>query len=356
MKAKRVWLLIKNEIIHGPKDVILVMAVLMPVLLALFVNLAFGNIFSEKAKIGVFDQGDSSLLQLLNQDSAIVLKVYDSEALLRAAAARGSVDMGLVLAADFDQQITTNTINLKAYIWGESPAKNRAVIPVMVAGAVRQMSGATLPVTIETVSIGGEESQPWSNRLLPLTILMAVFFGGLMLPAASLIHDKSRRILEALNVTPVTIGEIFAAKGIIGVILASLMGIITLVISGGLANSLASLSLILILGAVMAVEIGLLAGALIKDLNTLFAFWKFGAIFLFGPAIIFMFPQIPQWIGYIFPTFYVIKPIVELISNGSQLGEVIWYLVILCALITALFLVVNRVVRRLSTRALRINS
>ena len=46
MNLKRVGTLIKNEILHGPKDVVLVMAVVMPILLALFVNLAFGDIFT----------------------------------------------------------------------------------------------------------------------------------------------------------------------------------------------------------------------------------------------------------------------------------------------------------------------
>ena len=74
-----------------------------------------------------------------------------------------------------------------------------------------------------------------------------------MLPAASLIHEKNRHTLEALNVTPATIGEIFTSKGVIGVVLAALMGVLTLIISSGAVNSLASLSLIMLLGAMLSV-------------------------------------------------------------------------------------------------------
>jgi len=130
---------------------------------------------------------------------------------------------------------------------------------------------------------------------------------------------------------------------------------LTLVISGSSGSSFLSLLLVMGLGAIMAAEFGLLAGAFIKDMNTLFAFWKFGGLLLFGPAIVFMFPQIPQWIGYIFPTFYVIKPVVDLSVNGLGFSSIVLYLAILIVIVILMALVVRSVVNRLSTQALRLN-
>ncbi|MFC2023004.1 ABC transporter permease, partial [Chloroflexota bacterium] len=325
MSLKRVWTLIKNEAFHGPKDVVLVMAVVMPILLALFVNLAFGNIFTDRAKLGIYDEGSSPLTSSLEAAGSMEVKFYQGEADLRAATAIGSVDMGIVLPADFDAGMAMGTIKLKAYVWGESLAKNRTVIPLALSDAVHELTGAELPVNIESIPLGDESSLPWSDRLLPLTVLMAVFFGGLMLPASSLIHEKQRRTLEALNVTPATIGEIFTAKGVIGAVLAVIMGVLTLAISTSFGGSPLALVLVLALGAILAAEIGLLAGAFIKEMNTLFAFWKFGGLLLFGPAVVFMFPQIPSWVGYIFPTFYVIKPVTDLSVQGLGFGAVAPY-------------------------------
>jgi ABC-2 type transport system permease protein len=47
MNLKRIWTLVKTEIIHGPKDVVVIMALVLPVLLAFFVSLAFGDIFTD---------------------------------------------------------------------------------------------------------------------------------------------------------------------------------------------------------------------------------------------------------------------------------------------------------------------
>jgi ABC-2 type transport system permease protein len=355
MSLKRTWTLIKAEVFHGPKDIVLVMAVVLPILLALFVNLAFGDIFTSRAKLGIYDEGNSPLTARLDSVGSMSVKTYRSEADLRAATASGALDMGIVLSNDFDAKLASGTVKLKAYVWGESLAKNRVVIPLALDDAVREMTGVTLPVNIESVPLGDASSLPWSDRLLPLTVLTAVFFGGMMLTASSLIHEKQRRTLEALNVTPATIGDIFTAKGVIGAVLATIMGVLTLAISTSFGNSSVAMVVILGFGAILAAEIGLLAGAFIKDINTLFAFWKFGGFLLLGPAVVFIFPQIPSWVGYIFPTFYVIKPITDLSLLGLGFGSVAGYVGILVAIIVVMGLAVMNIVRRLSTQALNLN-
>jgi len=354
MNVKRIWILVKTEVRHGPKDVILVMAVILPLLLAFFANLAIGNIFGQKAEVGIFDEGESQVVEQLKQNPALVVETFTTERQLKDAAARGAVDVGFILPADFDRRIFDGSVDMQAYVWGESSAQNRTVIPVILAGTIRQLRGEEIPVKIEPIEAGQSETPPWSSRLLPLTILMAVFFGGLMIPASSLINEKIRHTLEALNVTPVNISEIFAAKGIIGLILASLMGVATLLISGNFSSSPAAMVLLLLLGAALATELGLLAGALIKDVNTLYSVWKFGGLLLFGPATIYLFPQIPQWIGYFFPTFYVIKPIVDISLNGADFGGIAIYAAVLAVMVGVLLYLINKLIRRLSTRALRV--
>ncbi len=355
MSLKRTWTLIKNELLHGPKGAVIAISVITPLALALLVNLAFGTIFSQRPKVGVFDEGNSRLVSVLGGNGAIAFKVYRGEGDLRTASSGGAIDMGLVLPTDFDATVQAGTVKLKAYLWGESLAKSRAVIAAVLADSVHEVAGTAVPVTIETVPLG-EAGLPWTDRLLPVVALMGVFFGGLMLPAASLINEKQRHTLEALNVTPATLGDIFSAKGVIGAVLAVVMGVLTMALSGGFGGSPWGMVLVLALGAVMAVEIGLVCGALVRDMNTLFALWKFGGILLFGPAIVYMFPQIPQWIGYFFPTFYVIRPTVDMAVSGKSFAAELLYVGILAGLVVLGALVVAGVIRRLSAQALRLNA
>ena len=136
---------------------------------------------------------------------------------------------------------------------------------------------------------------------------------------------------------------------------ATIMGVLTLAISTSFGGSPLALVLVLALGAIMAAEIGLIAGAFIKDINTLFAIWKFGGLLLFGPAIVFMFPQIPSWVGYIFPTYYLIRPVVDLSVSGMDFGAVALYVGILGAIVVVMGLAVVNITNRLNTHALKLS-
>ncbi len=355
MSVRRIWTLIKNEILHGPKGTVLVISVVMPLALALFFCLAFGTLFSQAPKLGVYDQGNSRLVSVLQANGAVTVKTYRDDGGLRTATSGGSIDMGLALPPDFDANVQTGTVKLTAYVWGESLAKNRAITAAVLADAVHEVAGTAVPVTVESVPLG-EPGLPWTDRLLPVVALMGVFLGGLMLPATSLISEKQRRTLQALNVTPTTLADVFWAKGTVGLVLAIVMGVLTMALSGGLGGSPWGMLVVLALGGVMAVEIGLVCGALVGDMNTLFALWKFGGILLFGPAIIYMFPQVPQWIGYLFPTFYIIRPTVDMAVSGRSFSAELLYVGILAGLLVIGGIILAGVIRRLSTQALRLTA
>ena len=317
MSPRHVGILLGKDLWHGPKSLIFVWALVMPVIISLAVSLIFGTLFSEKPRLGVLDEGSSQLVAMTEQLDSVTTKEYDSVSEIKQAVEDGAVDVGMVLPADFDSSVMQGKeTELTTYIWGESLAKNRIILGAAIANLVRELAGQEAPVEIETITLGDEASIPWSERVLPLIVLMAVFLGGLFLPASSVIEEKEKRTLEAVAITPASVGDVFIAKGLMGIILSLLTGVVILVLNQAFGTEPALLVLVLALGATMAAEIGLLCGALMKDITTLFAIWKAGGIFLFGPAIIYMFPQIPQWVGRLFPTYYFLQPIIA-ISQGS---------------------------------------
>jgi ABC-2 type transport system permease protein len=113
----------------------------------------------------------------------------------------------------------------------------------------------------------------------------------------------------------------------------------------------ALLVLVLALGSVMAAEFGLLLGVVVKDITTLFAVIKALGIFLFAPAIIYLFPQIPQWIGRIFPTYYLVQPIVEISQHGGGWPDIALSVFVLIGLDLVLLGAVTLALRRAAARA-----
>ena len=323
MSLKRVGILLGKELWQGPKNFILVWVLVMPIVISLVVSLIFGTLFTEKPKLGVVDEGSSQLVTMTRQLTSVITKEYDDVSAIKQAVESGAVDIGMVLPADFDSSVIQGEeTELATYIWGESLAKNRTILGATIANLLRELAGQEAPVEIEAITLGDEVSIPWNERLLPLIVLMAVFLGGLFLPATSVINEKEKKTLEALVVTPTTIGDVFVAKGLLGIILSLFMGTVILILNQAFGAEPVLLILVLALGAIMAAEIGLLCGALIKDITTLFAIWKLGGILLFGPAIIYMFPQIPQWIGKLFPTYYVLQPIIAISQGGGGWSDI----------------------------------
>ena len=347
MSLKRVGILLGKEFLYGSKGYIFIFAIVAPLVISLVVSLIFGTLFTEKPKLGVVDDGSSQMVLRIQELDTLITRDYADITEIKRAVESGAVDIGIVFPTDFDSSIETGEkTEITAYIWGESLAKNRTIIAVTITNMVREIAGQESPVNIETITLGDEVSIPWSDRLLPFIVIIAVFLGGLMLPATSVINEKNKKTLDALIVTPTSITDVFAAKGMVGIILSLFMGILILVINQAFGSQPLLLVMVLVLGGVMAVELGLILGTLMKDFASLFTIWKSAGIILFAPVFIYIFPQIPQWIGNIFPTYYIVDPVVELSQRGGGWPDIAINVFVLIGLDLILLWLVTFTLRR----------
>lgn len=333
MSFRRVGVLLGKELLQGPKSFVFIWAVVAPIAISLVLSLVFGTLFAGKARLGIVDEGSSQLVAKFEKLNSVAARKYGTVPEVLQAVESGAVDMGIVLPKDFDSSIEQGKkAELIAYVWGESLAKNRTILGVTIADAVREMAGQESPVEINSVSLGDKMSIPWNDRLLPLIVLITVIIGGAFLPATSIVNEKEKNTLQALVITPASMGDVFLAKGLLGIILGLFMGIVLLVLNQAFGAEPMLLILVLGLGAVMAAEFGLLFGAATKDITTLFAIWKSLGIVIMAPALIYLFPEIPEWIAKIFPTYYLIQPIVEISQRGGGWPEISTQVLILIAL------------------------
>jgi ABC-2 type transport system permease protein len=347
MSLRRIYVLYIKEIIQGPKNFLFLFALITPVVLTLLVTLVFGTYLSGKSRLGVVDPGGSRLTELATHNQALSVRTYQSISEMEDAVGRGALDMGLVLPAEFDRQLAANeTTRISVYVWGESQVRNRVILGSAIVNLIRQISGQNVPVEIEQVILGNATNIPWQQRLLPLIVMMAMLLSGVMIPATSLVGEKTKRTLTALNATPATMLDVFAAKGLLGVTLSVAAGILTLFLNQAFGDRPLLLLAVLALGSVFSAAIGVMLGALAKDISSLFATIKGLGILLYAPAFVYMFPEIPQWIGRVFPTYYIIQPVLEITQNNAGLADIGQESSILVGLIVAAFFIVSRLAQR----------
>ena len=80
-------------------------------------------------------------------------------------------------------------------------------------------------------------------------------------------------------------------------------------------------------------------------LKTLFALMKSVNILLFAPVIFYIFPDWPQWIARIFPTYWIIDPIYQVAIEDAGLPQVAPELavaLVICLLLVPAVVVLSR--------------
>ncbi len=352
MKLQRIAVLIGKEFKHGPKNLVFNFAVVIPVAFSLFLSLMAGTLFSGRARLGLVDEGGSQLVRQLLALDYVAVSQYPTATALEADVARGALDMGLVLPAEFDQELRENArVTLDVITWGESLIKHRTQLGALLVREVIAVSGFDLPVTINTVLLGDQASVPWEERLFPMVVIMTIILGGTMVPATFIVDEKQKRTFQALIVTPVSIGELMAAKGAAGVIISMVIGTVILTINQAWCGQPGLMLVLLLLSAILAAEMGIILGMLVNDITTLFTAIKSVGILLYAPAFLFLFPQVPNWVMRLFPSYYMLGPIIEISQHNARLSDLAGDLILLGVLIFITFLAARLVTRQFTTRS-----
>ena len=333
MSIKRIIVLLKKEFALGSKSFIFIWAIASPILVSFMMSVIFGLFFARAPRLGLYVEGESEILSKTQEVKAITTKEFTSMEALKNAVKDGVIDIGVVIPDSFDESIKSGTkTTLTSFVFGESYAKNRAIIVTTLGNVIRNISGGEIPIEIQSISVGEGEVIPASERFFPLIALMAIMFGGLLVPSTSLIEEKRKKTIDALRVSTSTLTEVITSKFLLGTLLSIFTGVFTLLLNKALGNYPFHMVLAMVLGGVMASFIGILLGIYLKDFATLLSFWKLGGIILFFPAIVYMFPKIPQIVSKFFPTYYVLEPIVAL-SKGSIDFRTFWINLAVCLLI-----------------------
>ncbi|HSV86405.1 MAG TPA: ABC transporter permease [Levilinea sp.] len=347
MSLRRIGVLLHKEIVQGPKNFIFIFGLVMPVILTMVLSLILGTFFKGKPRLGVVDLGDSVVADIVSENAALDVKSFSTARELEDAAERGAIDIGIVLPYGFDRLVKSgDPAEMTTVLWGESLMEHRITLGTAIIQAIREVTGQEAPVEVQQVIVGDAVAIPWEERILPFIVLISILMAGLMVPATSLVAEKTKHTLSALSVSPTTLFEIFAAKGLLGVMMSMFGGIMILVLNRAFTGHTLLLLFVLLLGALMSSSLGILLGAAVKDISVLFAAMKGLGIFLYGPAIVRMFPEIPQWTAQLFPTFYILQPVLDITQENASLADIAVNVSILAALIVVLWIAITVVSQR----------
>lgn len=350
MSGRRVLLIMGKDLRMGPRSPMVLYGLLVPFVLTALIQLVFGSLFDPQPRLGIVDHGASRITAALADTGGIEVSRIDDPEELRRRLGSHDLDAGLVLSADFDDRVRAGARPpLELFVGGQARAADRIVLAVTAIDLIRRVEGTPPPVEVTVTPFGGT-ALPIAARLTPLLVMYALIIVGVYLPALSLAEEQAHGTLLALSVTPARLGEVVAAKGIAGFILAAVMSLATLWLNGALRGGTLQLAVVLLLAAALCAQLGLVYGTAAKDPTALYALMKGTGFLLVGPTAFYLFPHWPQWIPKLLPTYWIINPVFEVTLNGAGLDEVWGQLAVAAGIIAVLCLPVAALTRRLAGR------
>ncbi len=350
MSLSRTLVVLKKDLQLGPRSPIFLWVLLLPLLITFVLQVTFGDLFDPQPRLGIVDADSSEVTAEVQRLEGVELSLLDDVDELKTLVARNDLDAGLVLPVGFDDDVRSGARPpLEFYVGGESLASNRVILAVTTIDLIRQVEGKAPPVEVDVVALG-DELLPLATRLVPFVVMYSLLIAAVFLPSFSIADEREKHTLDALVVTPTHLSEVVVAKGVLGFGLAIAMAVATLWLNGALSVQALALLVVLVVAAVLLTEIGLVYGTASKDVTGVFTLIKGTGFILLGPTIFYIFPNWPQWIAKLFPTYWVINPVYEVTVNGAGLGTVWGELAIAGVVIVLLVVPIRFLITRLETK------
>jgi len=261
------------------------------------------------------------------QGEGLEIEEVESEELLKEGVTEGQYVAGIALPADIMEGFMSGQKpKISVYFASDVPEEIKAAVKLIIRELAYQQIGQPLAIEVSEEILGPDLAGmqiPPRDRMRPLfaiLLIMTETFG-----LANLISEEvERRTINALLVTPVSVKDLFTAKGITGVSLAFVQAALFMAIIGGMSRQPLIILAALLLGAVLVTGIGFLIAALSKSFMSVVAWGMVVLIILFIPAFGIMFPgAVTGWVKAI-PSYYLVDTVHRVSNFGVGWGDV-WY-------------------------------
>lgn len=283
------------------------------------------------------------------QEEGLEIEMAESEEALKEAVTEGQYIAGVVLPADIMEKFQSGQKpKIILYFTPDAPQEIKDAVEVLIRELAYLQTGQTLAIDVSEEILGPDMigmQIPPRDRLRPLLAIFIIMME--MLGLANLISEEvERRTAHALLVTPMTVIDLFVAKGITGVGLAFVQAVLFMSIVGGMGGQPLIILVALLLGAVLVTGVGFIIAAVSKDFMSVLGWGVLSFIILLIPSFSVIAPGvITGWIK-IFPSYYLVDTVHRAANFSSGWGDVGINLLILLGFSLAILWIGITVLRR----------
>lgn len=269
--------------------------------------------------------GDSELYsELAEAEEGVIIDFFPSEEDLKEAVKEGDYIAGIVLPSDINQIMAGQKPEVTLYFNSDQPESVRTSIEYFVQLAVEYMAfGIEIP-EMEAEILGEDmagEHIPLREMSIPLYVVMALIM-EMWTIATLIVEESAAGTMRAVLVTPATPSDVITAKGVVGIGYNVCVAAAILILTQSLRGNLPVLFLGIILGAIMAVSLGLFLGSLTENITGSYVYVSVPLLVFMLPALLIFFPDISFSVIKGIPTYYLVNAINQILNHGAGLAEV----------------------------------
>jgi ABC-2 type transport system permease protein len=238
-------------------------------ILTVFVLIAFITVMLKEVSnlweaghidIVVYDAGGSSLVTEL--DGSSDYRVFQSASLQEFEELMNDGDsgkLGLVIPSDYDQVLESGSRpELSGFVLWEH-RNSAADLRVDFEERVTELTGSAVDIHIEG-TVFHEPASMGSIRLASLTLVMALFYIGMLTVPHLMLEEKRTKTMDTLLISPATVRQVVSGKALAGMFFVLTTALVVLAFQNALVVNWVVTILALFSGALLAVGLGLLLG------------------------------------------------------------------------------------------------
>jgi len=260
------WVLFRKELNVGLRSASLYLLVGVPLLVSLVMRGILSGDGAKPPKVAIVGQDKPALVKIVKRfvkagRPPMRLVHVTDEREGRALLAKGKLQGLLVLGSDFDARLAAGEQPPLTLYFDETGGSSAFTLRTVVRELLRIQARQKEPARLKVRGIRG--ITPW-QAMLPAWVVM-VLLSAITLMPSSITTERQAKTLQAVLVTPIRLWEFVVGKGLYGVAIGTVGGIVVLAANGSLQGNLALVLVFLLLGAAAATLLGLTIGLLVES-------------------------------------------------------------------------------------------
>jgi ABC-2 type transport system permease protein len=282
-----IWTIASKDIVDALTNRVVISMIIM-LSIILLVPKMLPYIFEQRQTVlPVYDMGDSRLVADLKNNPDILVQKLDSEQELGTALCSAVYPLiGLRIPADFDQVIAAGRqIEIQGYVcWG----KRHQVSDVKpkIEAILSQSMGQPVSILIQGNFVYPSSDGVLLRSISTINSVLMILMMGIFLVPSLLLEEKETKTMQALLVSPASIGQVVVGKALAGLFYILVTAVLIFAISWAEVIHWDMVILFVIGGGFFSVAVGLLLGSFYEKQQDIVGWMSILLLILVGTILV----------------------------------------------------------------------